>query len=277
MSNFLLPQELSKSLIVVGEKKAALPLVKMFVLAVLAGIYIGFAAHLATTVATGWTFGEASVLFGLKKFFVGVVFSVGLMLVMIPGSELWTGNCLMSVGLAEGKISFVALVRNWCVVWGGNLVGSIFLAWMLADLSALNNGAVGSTAINIAGGKCGLTGLQMLVRGIAANWLVCLAVMMAMAAKDIVGKVFAIFFPIMAFVTSGYEHSIANMYFLPAGLFSKVWQKAIVGANEAKLASLTVTNVVANIGLVTLGNFIGGSILVGLVYWFLYVRGSQNG
>lgn len=276
MINFTPPAQLARSLVKIGEKKARLPLNKMFLLAILAGIYIGFAAHLATTVATGWSIGGEPALLGFKKFVVGAVFSVGLMLVIIPGSELWTGNCLMSIGLCEKKIKLRELLRNWLTVWLGNLVGSVFIAWLIAIMSGLDQGAVGSTAINIAGAKCNLPPMQMLVRGIAANWLVCLAVLIAYSAKDIAGKVLGIFFPIMAFVTSGYEHSIANMYFLPAGFFSSLWDKAAAGADQAKLAAITLENILTNIGLVTLGNFIGGSLMVGVTYWFLYVKDTEH-
>ena len=271
MTNFVPPADLTKSLVGVGVKKAGIPVMKMIVLGILAGIYIGFAAHLATTVATGST-----EWFGMKKFMVGSVFSVGLMLVMIPGSELFTGNCLLTVALADKKITVGSMMKNWIVVWGANLVGSILLAWMIASMTGLCSGAVGTTAINIAGGKCSLSCTEMLFRGIAANWLVCLAVMMALAAKDIAGKVLAIFFPIMTFVASGFEHSIANMYFIPAGMFAKAFPKAVEKANETKLAALTMENCIKNITVVTLGNIIGGAIFVGLVYWYLYVKGTKE-
>ena len=281
--NFVPPKQLSQKLVDVGVAKAGLSVINMIALGILAGVFIGFAAHLATTVATGWDFGGGGAgAFGLKKFFVGAVFSVGLMLVIIPGSELWTGNNLMFVALMEKKISFGQLMKNWSFVYIGNLIGSIFLAFIIAKSSGLLNGAVGGTAINIASGKVSAAlpmghNYGFFFRAIGCNWLVCLAVMMAIASKDIVGKIFAIFFPIMAFVTSGFEHCVANMYFIPAGIFAKGFDKAVTasGKGTETLAALNWGSMwTQNMITVTLGNFVGGAILVGCFYWFIYVRGS---
>jgi len=272
------PADLSKAFVGVGKAKATNTFAKLFILGILAGVFIGFAAHLATTVATGpWTG-----FFGLKKFFVGAVFSVGLMLVIIPGSELFTGNNLMTIALLNKDITIGQMLRNWVIVYVGNLIGSILLAWMIASMSGLTSGAVGATAINIAYGKVSAGGADHTVmyffRGIGCNWLVCLAVMMAASAKDIAGKVFAIFFPIMAFVTSGFEHCVANMYFIPAGIFSKAFPKAVeLTAKGDLLASLNWgTMFTQNILIVTLGNIVGGAILCGGVYWWIYVKGTKE-
>ncbi|MFC1743288.1 formate/nitrite transporter family protein [Candidatus Riflebacteria bacterium] len=271
MANFTAPADLAKSLVGVGEKKAAGDAVKLFILGILAGVFIGFAAHLATVIATG-----SFAWLGAKKFLIGAVFSTGLMLVIIPGSELFTGNNLMTVALCDGKISMGGMLRNWVIVYLGNLVGSIFLAAIIGIGSGLLNGAIGATAINIAGGKCLLTPVEMICRGIGCNWLVCLAVMMALASHDIGGKVLGIFFPIMAFVASGFEHCVANMYFLPAGIFAKGNFAAAVtaagGATAKKVAGCNVAGAATNIAFVTIGNIIGGAIFTGCVYWFLYVR-----
>ncbi len=282
--NFMAPADLSKALVGIGEKKAAGTAGKLLLLGILAGVFIGFAAHLATVVGTGWSIGGEPALFGLKKFFIGGVFSVGLMLVMIPGSELWTGNCLLGVALAEKKIGFAGLAKNWFFVYLGNLIGSVLLAIMIAKFSCLLDGNVGATAIKIASAKVSSvqpTGhnFAYFFRAICCNWIVCLAVMMAVASKDIGGKVLAIFFPIMAFVTSGFEHSIANMYFIPAGIFAKGFDKAVVASGKTPelLGALNWTTMwTNNIITVTLGNFVGGFILCGLVYWFIYVRGSEK-
>jgi len=284
-ANFVPPAQLSKNLVNVGVAKANLTPVKMIVLGILAGVFIGFAAHLATTVATGWTIGGTAALFGLKKFFVGAVFSCGLMLVIIPGSELWTGNNLMGVALLEKKITIGQMMKNWVLVYLGNLIGSIFLAWIIARSSGLLDGAVGATAIKIASGKVSaqISGIGhnygYFFRAIGCNWLVCLAVMMALASKDIAGKVLGIFFPIMAFVTSGFEHAIANMYFIPAGIFAKAFPAAATasGLEAGALANLNwVSMWTQNLITVTLGNLVGGTILTAGVYWFLYVKGSQE-
>lgn len=281
MANFLSPPELAKALIGVGEKKAALPIGKMLLLGILAGVYIGFAAHLATTVATG-----SIEYYGFKKFMVGAVFSVGLMLVIIPGSELFTGNNLLSVALLNKKISFGALLRNWGIVYIGNLIGSIFLAFIIAKSSGLLSGAVGATAIKIAVAKTSAADIGELghnyaffFRAIGCNWLVCLAVVMAIAAQDIGGKVWAIFFPIMAFVTSGFEHCVANMYFIPAGIFAKVFPQAssLSGLGEAQLSGLNWGTMFSqNVIIVSVGNIVGGAIFVGMVYWYIYVREEKK-
>ncbi|HOP41435.1 MAG TPA: formate/nitrite transporter family protein [Geobacteraceae bacterium] len=277
MSNFVPPAELSKAFINVGKGKATNTFAKLFVLGILAGCFIGFAAHLATTVATGeWG------IFGLQKFFVGAVFSVGLMMVVIPGSELFTGNCLMTIALFNKDISFMQMMRNWLIVYAGNFVGSVALAWMIASGSGLLDGPVGATAINIALGKVIAGGdahtNMYFWRAIGCNWLVCLAVMMAMAAKDIGGKVLGIFFPIMAFVTSGFEHCVANMYFIPAGIFATGSQKAVELSGKAEaLAALNWTTLwTGNLIIVTLGNIVGGAVFTGIVYWWIYVRGTKK-
>jgi formate/nitrite transporter len=284
MSNFMTPADLSKALVGVGEKKASGSAVNLLILGILAGVFIGFAAHLATTVATGWSVDGEPVFFGLKKFFVGAVFSVGLMLVMIPGSELWTGNNLMVVALMEKKISFARMMRNWIIVFVGNLLGSILLAWMLGAMSGLLDGPIGGTAIAIGHGKVsavpqGLShNMSYFFRAVGCNWLVCLAVMMAIASKDIAGKVLAIFFPIMAFVTSGFEHAIANMYFIPAAIFARGFDKAVTasGKSAEQLSELNWSTMwTQNLVIVTIGNLVGGALFCGLVYWYLYVRGSK--
>ncbi|MCK5537699.1 MAG: formate/nitrite transporter family protein [Flavobacteriaceae bacterium] len=279
MSGFLTPEELSKTFVIIGKSKANNTMAKLFILGILAGVFIGFAAHLATVVATGWTIGGDSILFGLKKFFVGAVFSVGLMIVIIPGSELWTGNNLMTIALLNKDITLVQMMRNWVIVYIGNFIGSILLAFMIASLTGLTDGPVGGTAINVAYGKVttgeNIHNFWYFFRAIACNWLVCLAVMMAVAAKDITGKILAIFFPIMAFVTSGFEHIIANMYYIPAGIFSKEFTKAVIASGKS-IEILTVLNwssmITQNFITVTLGNFMGGGIFCGIIYWWVYVK-----
>lgn len=285
MANFLAPAELSTALIGVGEKKASLSIGKMIGLGILAGVFIGLAAHLATVVATGWTIGGEAALFGLKKFFIGAVFSVGLMMVIIPGSELFTGNNLMTVALCEKKISFGKLLRNWITVFTANLVGSIILALIIAWGSGLLAGNVGGTAICIAYDKVAVVSgginhnVAFFFRAIGCNFLVCITVMMAIAAQDIAGKVLAIFFPIMAFVTSGFEHVVANMYFIPAGIIAKQFPEAVAasGLPADALAKLNWgTFFSQNLITVTLGNIVGGAIFVGVLYWALFVRSSQK-
>jgi len=277
MRNYLTPAEIASTWVSISKAKASKSALKLLVLGMLAGVFIGFASHLATTVATGdWA------VFGLKKFFIGAVFSVGLMLVIIPGSELWTGNNMMIFGLLEKKITFKQLMRNWSLVFIGNLLGSVLLAWMIARMSGLTGGAVGGTAINIALGKITATvadgpshTMMYFFRAIGCNWLVCLTCMMVMSAQDIAGKVLIIFFPIMAFVTSGFEHVVANMYFIPAGIFSKSYSGAIAASGKT-VETLTALNWssmwTGNLLIVALGNLVGGAFFVAAVYWWLLLK-----
>jgi len=281
MKNFLSPVELADSLVSWGESKCHQSVLRLLLLGFLAGVYIGFAAHLATIIGTGdfsWI--------GMKKFLIGAVFSVGLMLVIIPGSELWTGNTLMTAAFLERKISLSQVLRNWFWVYLGNLAGSVFLAWMIVSQTGLMDGAFGATAIQIASAKVSHTvtghshNSAYFFRAIGCNWLVCLAVLMAMSAQDIGGKILAIFFPIMAFVASGFEHAIANMYFIPAGIFAR----HIPGARHASgLDSIVldqlgwVTMWQNNLVAVTLGNLVGGGLFVGAVYWWLNHNKRKSG
>ncbi len=280
MKNFLTPEELATSLVSWGEAKVQQSALQLLVLGFLAGAYIGFAAHLATVLGTGdfsWI--------GLKKFFIGTVFSVGLMLVIIPGSELWTGNTMMTTAFLEKKVSFPQVMCNWFWVYLGNLLGSIFLAWMIVSQTGIMDGVFGGTALQIASAKVSQEvaghshNWAYFFRAVGCNWLVCLAVLQAMAAKDISGKVLGIFFPIMAFVTAGFEHVVANMYFIPAGIFAK----NLPGARLASGLDAAVIDQLgwgtmwqSNLISVTLGNFVGGGIFVGGVYWWLYVRGKTS-
>ncbi len=216
----LTPVETSKSLVTVGETKAKLPIGQMFLLAILAGVYIGFGAQAGLTASTG----KWDDFYGVGKLLMAGAFTVGLMLVVIAGAELFTGNNLMSVALFSGRIGMGSLLRNWVVVWIGNFVGSVLLALILVKGGGLLAGPVGGTALKVAVLKTSaapIAGLShnwaMFFRAIACNWLVCLAVVMAISARDIAGKILAMFFPVFAFVLSGYEHSVANMYFIPGG------------------------------------------------------------
>ena len=276
MANFLAPADLSKAFVGISEKKASIPAAKMLVLGILAGVYIGFAAHVATTIATGpedW--------FGVKKFLIGAVFSCGLMLVIIPGSELWTGNNLMVIGLLDKKIGFGGLMKNWGLVYLGNLIGSLLLAFIIAQSSGLLAGNIGATAIKIAAGKVSVSTIgdmshnyAFFFRAVGCNWLVCLAVMMAISAQDIAGKVLAIFFPIMAFVAAGFEHCIANMYFIPLAILAAA-DPALLQAAGVAADGLDGAGMVRNLVPVTLGNIVGGGVFVALTYYVVYLRGHD--
>lgn len=246
---FLSPLEMSKAISDIGERKAKESIFELFVFGVLAGIYIAFGAAVSTSVLSGGSLDA-----GLARFLAGSVFSVGLILVLILGSELFTGNILMTIGLIYQKYSFIKVLRNWIIVYFGNLLGGIVIAWLvfnsglLVRLGSLT--PLGTTAVNIAQAKLELSFTEALCRGILCNMLVCLAVIMSIAAKTIMGKIMGIYFPIMTFVASGYEHSVANMYFLPAGLMAK---------GEFISGFFTIFN---NLIPVTVGNIIGGLLIV---------------
>lgn len=255
-----------------GVKKATLSVVNTLILGALAGVYIGFGAALATLVAHD----AAQVVgVGIAQVLVGAVFSVGLILVVIAGAELFTGNNLMIAGVLSKEYGFTRMLGRWGLVYAANLIGAVLLAFAMyhSGLWKMASGAVGAKAVAIADAKVNLPFAEAVLRGVGCNWLVCLAVWMALSAKEIAGKILAIFFPIMAFVALGYEHCVANMYFIPLGLFLK----STPAATGADLTSLTWTRfVTANLIPVTLGNIIGGAIFVGYTYWWVYVRGQSK-
>ncbi|MBN2643882.1 MAG: formate/nitrite transporter family protein [Desulfuromonadaceae bacterium] len=278
---FIPPRDLTQQLNTLCIAKTRLTIPQLLILGFLAGAYIGFAAHLATVISTG-----SCAWFGAKKFLAGAVFSLGLMLVIIPGSELWTGNTLMTASLFEGDIRLGQMMKNWCIVYCGNLAGAAFLAWMIAGHSGLLDSPVGTTALTIAVSKTTPAAgwfdhqIAYFIRGICCNWLVCLAVLLALAAQDIAGKILGIFFPIMAFVASGFEHAIANMYFIPAGIIAKNSAAAVQGTafTLAQLDQLTpVTMWTNNLISVSLGNLVGGGLFVASLYWWCFSRRQGRG
>lgn len=246
---FLSPPEMSRAISDIGEKKASESIFELFVFGILAGIYISFGGAVATAVLSGGTLDA-----GFARFLAGSVFSLGLMLVLILGSELFTGNILMTIGLIYQKYSFIRVLRNWVVVYCGNLLGSLIIAWLVFNSGLLGRlgglTPTGAVAARIAEAKLQLSFSEALCRGILCNMLVCLAVIMCIASKTLEGKIFGIYFPIMAFVASGYEHSVANMYFLPVGLMVKA---------EFNSGFLVIFK---NLIPVTIGNIIGGLLIV---------------
>ncbi|MFH1782120.1 MAG: formate/nitrite transporter family protein [Candidatus Omnitrophota bacterium] len=246
---FLTPIEISRTISEIGKRKATETVFELFIFGILAGMYIAFGASAATAILSGSHLDP-----GLSRFIAASVFTVGLMLVLIPGSELFTGNILMTIGFIYKEYSLMKVLRNWFVVYIGNLIGAILIAWLVLKSGLLTHSGditpVGETAVNIAQTKLGLSFVEAFSRGILCNMLVCLAVIMSIAARTITGKIFAIYFPIMTFVVSGYEHSVANMYFLPAGLMVK---------GEFISDFLVMFN---NLVPVTIGNIIGGLLIV---------------
>jgi formate/nitrite transporter len=255
----------------IGVGKATSPWLSVLVLGVLAGAYIGFGGMLATTV----TFDLAGFLgLGFAKFLSGAVFSLGLMLVIIAGAELFTGNNLMISSAISGQIGFGTMLERWGLVYAANFAGGLLVAllWVFSGLWKLGDGALGAAAVKTAYAKVSLPFLQALLRGIGCNWLVCLAVWMALASRQVIGKIFAIFFPIMGFVALGFEHSVANMYFIPAGLFLKDWFGVAAPAGAAPAALSWLSFLWKNLLPVTIGNIIGGAVFVGMSYWSAYLR-----
>ena len=259
----------------VGVGKATSPWMTVFILGILAGAYIGFGGLLSTSVT--FDIGPAMGL-GFKKFLAGSVFSVGLILVVIAGAELFTGNNLMISSVMTKDIGFGAMVKRWGLVYLANFIGSILLAFIfyLSGLWKTGNGAMGAAAVGLAYGKVNLGFMEALIRAIGCNWLVCLAVWMALAARQVISKIWAIYFPIMAFVAIGFEHCVANMYFIPAGIFLHHWA-GIAGPAAFDPASLGWGSFLwRNLLPVTIGNIIGGAVFVGMSYWSAYLRAAPK-
>ena len=268
------PSEIARACEAAGAAKAARDAVALLVLGVLAGAFIAFGAMFMTVVATG----AGDLPWGAGRLLAGLVFSLGLILVVVGGAELFTGDALMVVACASGRIAPGALVRAWSLVYLGNIAGAAGTAAMmfLAGQHGFAGGAVGGTALAIASAKAALPTGQLFVLAVLCNVLVCLAVWMAFGARTAAGKVAVIVPPVAAFVAAGFEHSIANLYFLPYGLAIKAWAApefwAAVGRSAADYPALTAGAALHNIAVSTVGNLVGGSLLVGVVYWFLYLR-----
>lgn len=250
------PAEIARLVQDVGIKKAVLPLIPTLTLAILAGAFIAFGAMFYTLVVT-----ESELGLGPTRLIGGLVFSLGLVLVVIGGAELFTGNSLIVLAWADQRVNTVALLRNWTIVYVGNLIGALGTVGLVhfSGTMTLGDGAVADTARAIAQTKVGLEPFQAFVRGILCNTLVCLAVWMCFAARTVAGKVLVIIFPITAFVALGFEHSVANMYLIP------------IGALQTE-GSIGIVDFFANLIPVTLGNIVGGGVLVALVYWLIYLR-----
>jgi len=256
---FKTPNQIAETACALGEPKTKAKWNRILVLSFLAGAYIAFGSQMAITAAAGapWP----AELPGIQKLIFGAVFPVGLMLVVIAGSELFTGDCLMpAASCLHGTGSWLGYLRNLSIVYVGNFIGSVFCAYFLAVATGLLMKSPWIDYLTgIAQAKCMLSFGEAFWRGVGCNWLVCLAVWLAMGSESVVGKIFAIQFPIMAFVTLGFEHSVANMFFIPAAIF----------ANGAVTWSAFLVN---NLLPVTLGNIVGGTGFVALIYWWVYLK-----
>ncbi len=269
----LIPAEIARRAEEVGERKGSMPWLDTFLLAVLAGAFIALGALFSTTTLVG----AATLPFGVARLLAGLTFSLGLILVVLAGAELFTGNNLIVMAYLAGRIPLLRLLRNWGIVYVGNFVGALgtVLLVYLSGQHTLSGGAIGLVAINIGAYKAGLAFGNAFYLGVLCNALVCLAVWLTMGARTSTDKILAIIFPISAFVAVGFEHSIANMYFVPLALLIKSDAAflAQVGKTAADYGALGWTNFLLNNLLpVTLGNVVGGGGLVGAVYGFIYLR-----
>jgi formate/nitrite transporter len=274
----LMPQEMAEKAQSVGVRKAALSFWQLFTLSVLAGAFIALGAMFATNTAAG----SSTLPYGVARILIGLAFCIGLILVVVGGAELFTGNILIVIAWASRKVSTRALLRNWVIVYLGNFIGALGTAVLvfLSKQYTFGDGSVGAAALKIAASKMQYGFLQAIALGILCNGLVCLAVWLTYSARSTSDKILATVFPITAFVAASFEHSIANMYFVPYALFIKDFDSAFIArlADKApNLSSLTWSAFFLNNLLpVTLGNIIGGAGLVALIYWFAYLRGTSQ-
>ncbi|MBI5351976.1 MAG: formate/nitrite transporter family protein [Chloroflexi bacterium] len=283
----LLPAEMATRAEYLGVRKAEMPAFTMFMLSLLAGAFISLGAIFATTVAAGGmsvTAADGAVAYttglpyGVTRLLTGFVFCLGLILVVVGGAELFTGNNLIVMAWASGKVTGRALLRNWLIVYLGNFVASLATAGLMffSKQYTFGSDSVGIAALKIAVGKCDLGFMQAVALGILCNALVCLAVWLTYSARTTIDKIVAIIFPITAFVAAGFEHSVANMYFIPYALLVKGFDPAFmakVGDKIPKLEMLTwEAFFINNLIPVTIGNIIGGAVLVAAVYWVVFLR-----
>lgn len=259
----LMPPQIAAKATDVGAAKAGMPTLTIFALAVLAGAFISLGALFSTTVVAG----AADVIpYGVVRLLAGLVFCLGLILVVVAGAELFTGNNLISIAWAERKVSTGRLLRNWTIVYLGNLTGALATVGLmfLSGQYEFGDGAIGSAALAIADTKSSLGFGHALVLGIMCNALVCLAVWLTIGARSVTDKILAVLFPIAGFVTVGFEHSIANWFFLPYGFVL------------APQGAVPIAGIATNLAAVTAGNIVGGTLLVAGVYWIAYLRGTRE-
>ncbi len=273
----ILPAAIARSAEDLGVKKASHDRWTLFALAVLAGAFIALGAMFATVTLAGT---DGVLPYGISHLLIGAVFSLGLILVMVAGAQLFTGDALMVMAWASGRVSTHVMIRVWVLVWAGNFVGALGTAALvfLSGQYKFGHGAVASSVLYFASAKSNLPVSDAFFLGILCNVLVCLAVWLTLAARSVTDKVIAIFFPVTAFVAAGFEHCVANMYYVPLGLFVEWWAGDAfwqeLGRDPATLPSIPIAHYLLNLGAVTLGNWFGGAVLVGGIYWFIYRRPS---
>ena len=270
------PKEVAHNYIALGVTKTKLPVSKMLALGIMAGMFIALAG-VGSTIASV-TIASPS----LSRLIGAAVFPVGLAMVLLAGSELFTGNNLIIIPVMQKEVTLSAMFKNWIFVYIGNFIGGIIIAALTVygGTFSLFGNAAAVSVINTAVYKVNLTFMEVLLRGILCNFLVCVAVWMAFAAKDVVGKIAGLFLPIMLFVLCGFEHSIANMYFIPSGLFASRnfdYLTAYISSGTGQIGSLTWGSmIVRNLIPSTIGNIIGGTGIVGIGYWFIYLREAKD-
>lgn len=265
----LAPAEIEAKAEAVAVGKAQMPVAKTFVLAMLAGAFISFGALYFCVFL-----GDSTISFAVQRAVGGLCFCLGLVLVLCCGAELFTGNMLMVTALASKKISLAAMLKNWALVWAGNLCGAlvaVLLAYA-AHVADMNGGSVGSAMISVAVSKVTPDWATLFFKGILCNIFVCLAVWIGFGARTVADKVVGILLPISAFVACGFEHCVANMFFLPMGLLAKTAGYA----SSVDASALDVSGIFMNISAATLGNIVGGAIFVGLAYWFVYAEKERS-
>jgi formate transporter len=270
----LLPQEMAEKAEQIGVAKTRLDFGNLLALAVLAGAFIAFGSAFSLVVTAG---AEGAMPYGVTRLLAGLAFSLGLILVIVGGAELFTGNNLMIMACASGRVSPRELLRAWAVVYVGNFLGALGIALLVFVAAGYThgNGAVGAVTLASAEAKVSFSAFQAFVHGVMANILVCLATWLCFSARTTSDKIMAIVLPIAAFVAAGFEHSIANMYSLPLALLVKLWGPVefwqAIGRTPAAYPHLAIASILANLLWVTLGNMAGG-IGVGITYWFVYLR-----
>lgn len=274
-NNFNTPPQVLEANMKAGEGKVALPLLKCILLGIMAGAFIAFGG--ASSNAAIHNISNQ----GLAKTLAGAIFPVGLMMIVFVGGELFTGDCLMIAGVADKRFSAMKMIKTLIIVWLSNLVGAVIIAALVyfSGLLDYTNGGLGAFTIKVAYGKCTIAPFRAVCSGILCNILVCLAVLMATAAKDIAGKVWAIFFPICAFVIGGWEHCVANMFYIPAGIIAATNDTYVAKAEE--LYGITAQQIQASVNIggffanqipVTIGNILGGMVFVALPLYVIHKK-----
>ena len=273
--NALMPREMAEKAEQIGVDKARQDILCLLVLSVLAGAFIAFGAVASVIAGAG---AQGILPYGIKQLVSGLVFSVGLILVVVGGAELFTGNNLMVIAWASGRIRMCELLRAWGLVYLGNFVGAAATALFifLGEFHLRGEGAIGAVILETASAKAGLPFFKALLLGVLGNVLVCLAVWLSYSARTTTDRILAVAPPVMVFVAAGFEHSIANMFVIPLGLLIKLaspegfW--ASIGQSPVDFEALSMAGFFGNLVPVTLGNLIGGGVMVGAVYWFVYLR-----